>query len=751
MRADTPVRSLADDLRARSPEQLGELLNERPDLLFRTPRDISELAARASTPHSVGRALAKCDQFELLVALGAAIGPGPLDARRISRQLGRPAGGAVERLTRLGLVWGAPNARHVVGAVRDVLVPRATGPRVAALDAAVRHFAENPADLVAEVMQAPAQAREALYMLLGGSVVAELAEARRAVTSTMVHTPVEWLLARHLLIPVADDQVAVPAEVAAVLRADDPAQAHQEVASVAPPPVSGTPVPPEQVDAAGLTAAWQFLRDVEELCWLWERQPPPVLRTGALGSRARTAAARAMSLSAERVGLLAVVAAEAGLVNHTSDREAVWLPSKSFDRWRSAPHWQRWLDLASAWLTSRRGGAEDIGSAWQVHGLASLRRLVLQVVSECPAPPSETELLARIQWAAPLRWNPETATIAQAVLAEASSLGVVGRGALTAAGAALLAARSPAAADPQVREIAQGWFPPPVTEIILQADLTAVVPGPPTAELARFLRRCAHPESLDVAAVHRFTRESLANGLASGLAAADILADLQRYSKTGIPQALEVLLADAARSYGSLRAGAAGSYLRSDDPTQLAGLLNHPKLASLGLTQIAPTVLVSAADRGELVGLLERAGVTVAAEGKAGQLLKTSLRRAAAPRPFTGYDFDFADPRIVAQAVAELTRPASAGSLGTAAPPSQIPQMNAAEVRSALAAATSGRVWIAYDPGLGAPRTVLAEDVHVLGDLLMARHPSGFGRATYPLARIMGVVSADPAPADPGD
>ncbi len=742
MQPETAVRSLAGDLRARTPEQLGQLLAQRADLLFRPPRDISELASRVGSPHSVGRALAKCDQFELLVALAAAIGTEPVDVRRISRQLGRPAGGALERLYGLGLLWGPATDRRTVSALRSVLLPRATGPQVAAFDAHVRHFAENPGELISTLAAAPELAREALTMLVTeGSLFGDLAQARRSVTPASAHTPMEWLLARHLVIPIADDQVAVPAEVAAILRSEDPANAVQHVASVTPPPVRGGPLTPQEVDSAGLSGAWQFLRDVEQLCWLWEAQPPSVLRNGSLGARARSATGRALGLAPERVGLLSVVAFEAGLVNHTADRSPVWLPSKSFDRWHNAPAALRWLDVAGPWLLARHAGTDDIGAPWQVAGLASIRRFVLRVLGECPAPPSTDELLARLRWSAPLRFTAESEPVVRSILAEGTALGFIGRGGLTSAGRALLASESPAEPEPEVLATVEAWFPEPVNELIMQADLTAVVPGPPTPALARFLRRCARPESLDVAAIHRFTRDSLAKGLASGLAAADILAELQRYSRTPLPQAFEVLLGDAARAYGSLRAGGAGSYLRSDDPPQLATLLNDPKLAALGLIQIAPTVLVSPASRAELLEHLGRAGVTVSIEGKAGQLVKATKRRAGTPHRYPTHDFDLADPRIVAQAVADLTRPPAGGELPVLEPP-EIPSMGPAEVRAALAAATSQRVWIAFDEGLGITRPILADRVLLSGGLLLARSASGQGLTSYPLSRIAGVVPA---------
>ena len=64
-------------------------------------------------------------------------------------------------------------------------------------------------------------------------------------------------------------------------------------------------------------------------------------------------------------------------------------------------------------------------------------------------------------------------------------------------------------------------------------------------------------------------------------------------SRTPLPQALEYLVRDVARRHGELRAGSAGSYLRSDDETHLDQLLARRDLSHLQLRRIAPTVLIS--------------------------------------------------------------------------------------------------------------------------------------------------------------
>ena len=67
-----PVRSLADDLRGRSDDQLERLLAGRPDLLHPVPADMTALAARAGSAISTARALDRLDGLTLAVAAAVA-------------------------------------------------------------------------------------------------------------------------------------------------------------------------------------------------------------------------------------------------------------------------------------------------------------------------------------------------------------------------------------------------------------------------------------------------------------------------------------------------------------------------------------------------------------------------------------------------------------------------------------------------------------------------------------------------------
>ena len=70
-------RTLADDLRGRSDDDLAALLKLRPDLFTPVPTDVTSLVARAATRASVTRALERLDRFTLQVVDAFACLPDP--------------------------------------------------------------------------------------------------------------------------------------------------------------------------------------------------------------------------------------------------------------------------------------------------------------------------------------------------------------------------------------------------------------------------------------------------------------------------------------------------------------------------------------------------------------------------------------------------------------------------------------------------------------------------------------------------
>ena len=170
--------------------------------------------------------------------------------------------------------------------------------------------------------------------------------------------------------------------------------------------------------------------------------------------------------------------------------------------------------------------------------------------------------------------------------------------------------------------------------MLLQGDLTGVVPGRPGERLAALLERTAVVESRGGALTVRFTPESVRGALDAGATADDLLAELRAVARTGVPQPLEYLVRDTARRHGLLRAGVASSYLRTDDPALLAGLPDDPRLAGLGLRALGPTVLVAAVPPADLVAALRERGLAPVVEGPDGLVVHApAVARRTRPRP----------------------------------------------------------------------------------------------------------------------
>ncbi|GAA5203023.1 helicase-associated domain-containing protein [Microbacterium jejuense] len=104
------------------------------------------------------------------------------------------------------------------------------------------------------------------------------------------------------------------------------------------------------------------------------------------------------------------------------------------------------------------------------------------------------------------------------------------------------------------------FLPAEIDRVYLQADLTAIAPGPLAPALDLRLRSLALRESRAQASTYRFTAESLGAGMGEGETAASMREFLAQLSLTGIPQPLEYLIQSTASRHGLVR-------VRADDTT----------------------------------------------------------------------------------------------------------------------------------------------------------------------------------------
>jgi hypothetical protein len=269
------------------------------------------------------------------------------------------------------------------------------------------------------------------------------------------------------------------------------------------------------------------------------------------------------------------------------------------------------------------------------HSAPVLRLQLMRLLSDLlpgVAPTSDQQILARLAWRAPRR-AAANRTVAASMLAEAASLGLTGYGAITGYTRALVdgAETGASRAEANAADAVSAALPAAVDEFLLQPDLTAVVPGPPTPELQRELSLAADLESTGGASVYRISPASLRRALDAGRAGSDLQQFFSSNSRTPVPQALQYLINDVATQHGRLRVGAATSYLRCDDEALLDRVLAEATLESLGLQRIAPTVVIGTSGISVLLDRLRQHGFSPAAESSDGAIVSLSADSARVP------------------------------------------------------------------------------------------------------------------------
>ena len=432
--------------------------------------------------------------------------------------------------------------------------------------------------------------------------------------------------------------------------------------------------------------AEEAVRLVAALLEEWGREGGTIRRTGGVSARALARTADALDLEADAAARIIEIAAAAGLLG-LDDDGATWVPSSRAAGWLTDSLPQRWAPLALAWSASARtpwltGTRDDDGTLRAVLSpdleagwAARLRARVLALLGDLPPGASATPAFVRaaLTWQSPRRTIPGGAI--SAVLAEAETLGITGGGALTEAGR-ILARRAAASLDEQDLGISGGPggptdprdagraedaggeayaeplsddealtaleaalaadLPAAVEMILVQSDLTAIVPGRPTPELAALLERTSVVESRGGALTVRFTPESVRGALDVGYRAEEITQAIGRYSPTPLPDSLSVLIQDAARHHGAVRVRAVSALLRIGDEATAAGLLAEPRLKDLGLDQVAPGILVATASAGQVLRELRATGLAPVTEDASGHLVvgpATAQQARRAPEP----------------------------------------------------------------------------------------------------------------------
>ncbi|MDG4763464.1 helicase-associated domain-containing protein [Solwaraspora sp. WMMD406] len=655
-----------------------------------------------------------------------------------------------------------------------------------------------------------------------GTVSADAATSARAGATTGTGTaagvgtpadgvsPVRWLVEAGLLAVVTDgpatagggQAVELPREVGVLLRRDTGPLGPLRPE---PPPIEPAGRDPKTVDLTGAGQATELVRHTAGLLESLAGEPALLLRTGGIGVRDVRRLARSGGISESLTGLLIEISYAAGLLGEaeapgTAARSSVdqqVLPTSGYDRWLAGPPARRWEQLAEAWLAMTRrasliGQRDDRGRpitprSVEVEraGVPAVRRTVLAVLAglEPGAAPDTDEVLTRLTWQSPRRSRGRGDEVHREVLTEAAQLGLTGLGALTTYGRLLLAGDSRAAGGPAdddplgvraterehrgeaspVERALDALLPAPVDHVLVQADLTVVVPGPPEPALTTELESVAEPESTGAASVYRVTPASVRRALDAGYQADDLHEMFARRSRTPIPQALTYLIDDAARTHGGLRIGSAGGYLRSDDEALVAEVLADRRLAALSLRRLAPTVLVAAAPVARLLESLREAGYAPMAEDGSGATVRRRprVRRAPHRHPVTLWATDpLAAPTLTRPRLAGLVeqlRDGEAAARAARRAPDPVRAANGrpvdgltpvqahSQALAVLQQAIRDRsmVWVGYVDAHGAAASRLVRPVSIGGGYLRAEDERTETLHTFALQRVTAAVVHD--------
>lgn len=702
------IRALGKDLEARSDDSLRALFAARPDLISPSVPDFAALAARASSRVSVQRALERLNRPQMQVIetlhlctntdtghsasaeglqkliqgsslatinqiLGtlqeyALVHPAApphgtppaegqsfyLPAAALKDVVGIYPAGLGRSYTELVRLQPA-FAQRAVPLVAELhrggfAIQEATTPMEAAL--ALQHWTSSP-EALRDILAGAPERTTALLARFRNWAMGAVPQAQRkasVLTEPADVGPVDWLLARGLLVPLDGAHVELPHSVGVALRGG----AVINDFTLEPPIAELGRTTAALRRNAALSAISETLRLVSELLHAVREQPLGTLRSGGVGVREVRRLAEQLRIDQGAVGRLLELCGLAGLIRLDVDSSS-WVQPPQLE-WLLLPRQEQWLWLVNAWLASERvpsmvgqpvSASAGTPTARSASGttIAALsagaqrpdaplvRKRILEILHELTCEASAPDgaapvldaaaVLQRAEWSQP-RMARRFSSLIRGVLAEAEILGLVGSGALSQLGTAF-AEDNPDAALAILGE----HLPAALNHVLLQADLTAVAPGYLAPGLTEKLLVMAEAEGQGPATIYRFSAESIKRALDAGYDAPGLLGFLREHSATAVPQPLEYLVEDTASRHGRLRVGQAASFIQSDDDAMLTELVAGPKAARLGLVRLAPTVVASSAPQRELAAALRSLGLSPSVDGTEPT---AHLRRAASPQ-----------------------------------------------------------------------------------------------------------------------
>lgn len=460
-------------------------------------------------------------------------------------------------------------------------------------------------------------------------------------------SPEKWAGDHGLLFRPSWNTAEMPREVALALRGPG----YRPPFTPCPPEPVTVPVDPEAVDHLMTLTAPHMVERCAAMLENTAKVPLPLLKAGGIGVREVRRLARETGCDEEETRLLLEISAVARLLAWDEPAGGL-VPTEKFDRWRLEDAATRLRTLLSAWWRMERSSLRRVNGKYGTvlgddpagSSVARARRAVLGVLARLPASTACADLAGLVEsahWHAPLLDRPMLAECAPAALDEARMLGLIAYDTITDLGRALAALDTAGDEnddavplvenDPVLVECSVRALAGVRRNALFGADLTAVVTGPPSSELAELLDRTAERESRGAASVWRFTPASVRRAMDAGYTADELLADLTEVG--AIPQPLDYLVRDVARRHGEVTVTTAACIVQASDPALLAEIAGHRRLSRLGLRLLAPTVLVSAVPADKTLAALRENGYAPVPVEDGGEI---TVRRARSEEPRGG-------------------------------------------------------------------------------------------------------------------
>ena len=715
-----------------SKDDLAAVLHHRRDTAVPIPPDINSLSTRMLLPGSIALALATCTAAELAIieALsqrGAELSP--VSREEITPLLSFAPEESLSALRTKALIFN-PNGDDSLALLPRIMQALPTN----------LMLLNQPDITVEEIRALSARKREILTLIArsGGSMVTVGAQAKIADSKDF-----KELLSQGIIVESSEHTVTIPRTIRQAMQGQSP--------TIIPlqPPVSlpnfnTQPARLEEEEtkadqsgtAAGLEVVYTMDRVIESLA----RKPQALLKNKSLGIRQVTTLAQEINKDEKETKALLALGLAARLLGRGEPeglegnflaptmQAMQWMDSPLDERWQVLLH--GWEQMDSAYWNSQRGIDADVDNP----RLPEMRKLVVETFTASSAALSDASFWPLFAYLHPLATLHSKKDTISHLLQEVRWIGAVAHGRATAV----------------VRESfdeTQRLCPEPIEQFIIQADHTAMAPGPLTPDVQKLLASFATLESPGLASVYRFDHGSIRRGLDSSLTAAEMKDFLQKHTWGDVPQAINVLIDDVARSHGTLRSSAVCCYVRSDD----AALLTQAVAAVTELRSIAPTVAVSALPLAQILEALRHVGFSPAAEDESGISIDVRPEPAVVPAaksaksskvgksglstPQTGREH--ASDENVERAVAHLisaTQPAGEQPSEATAP------VDAEDFTAVLRTAARGShpVKITYANKHGEPTTVGATPLRVDGGQVDAL--VGTNTVRFPLHRISAVV-----------